>query len=567
VRTAPSPASPAAPPASARTTSRRASRVRLLTVAVATLLVGGCAAMSTPSRELAYSGPEDGTLVNAADLGDLAFEVSASSDDPEADVEVSDLALLLDGEDVTGDAEVDATSLRWAPGQLPDGQHTVTVVSQPEPEEGEDPAEPEELHTWTFEVDASPPELELTAPDGAIVAGEAVMIAGVTEPGASVQVGDQEVTAGDDGTFAVELPSAPEGDLALLATDAAGNTTGSETSFVVVPSRVEIDEVRAVHVSFCAWASPSLKQPVMDAIDAGLINAVQLDLKDETGHIGFDTTNELAARAGSNQPDCKVDLPAAVAELHGLGIPVIGRVVAFADPVLAPWAWENGEQDMVIQTAAGEKFTGRYAGFTSFANDEVVDYLIDVAEEAAALGVDHILWDYIRKPDGPVEQFSFPGLEGTPEEAIVEFTRLADERLAPYGVQHGASVYGVSADRPWEVSQDIPGMAEHLDYVSPMIYPSHWGPGEYGVDNPLMQPGDMVRATLPIWLDVTEGTRARVKPWLEDSNYPVSLGYPDRAQYVREQIEATYELGIREWLLWDSSVRYTDSAMVQPPAG
>jgi hypothetical protein len=562
VRTALAIAAPSPDP-SAR---RRPPVARLLAIAAATLLVGGCAALSTPTRELGYTGPEEDELLNADDLDGLVFEVTASSDDPDADLDVSDLALLLDGEDVTGDAEVASTSVRWTPGPLPDGEHTVAVVSQPEPEEGESPADPEELHTWTFVVDATPPELELTSPDSAIVAGEPVLIAGVTEPGASVVVGDQEVTAGDDGTFAVELPAAPEGELALMATDGAGNTTGSEASFVVVPSRVEIDEVRGVHVSFCAWASPSLKQPVMDAIDAGLINAVQLDLKDETGHIGFDTTNELAARSGSNQPDCRVDLPAAVEELHGLGVPVIGRIVAFADPVLAPWAWENGEQDMVIQTADGEKYVGRYAGFTNFANQEVVDYLVDVAEEAAALGVDHILWDYIRKPDGPVEQFSFPGLEGTPEEALVEFTRQADERLAPYGVQHGASVYGVSADRPWEVSQDIPGMAEHLDYVAPMIYPSHWGPGEYGVDNPLMQPGDMVRATLGIWLEVTEGTRARVKPWLEDSNYPVSLGYPDRAQYVREQIEATYELGLREWLLWDSSVRYTDAAMVPPPS-
>jgi hypothetical protein len=562
VRTALVSASPS--PASGR--RRRAPLARLAAIGAATLLVGGCAALSTPSRELVYAGPEEDAVLNAEDLDELVFEVTASSDEPDTDVDVSDLGLLLDGQDVTGDAEVAATSLRWTPGALPDGDHEVTVVSRPEAEEGEPAGEPDELHTWTFRVDATPPELELTSPDGAIVAGDTVLIAGVTEPGASVVVGDQEVTAGDDGTFAVELPAAPEGDLALMATDAAGNTTGSEASFVVVPSRVEVDEVRGVHVSFCGWASQGLKQPVMDAIDAGLINAVQLDLKDETGRIGFATTNELAARVGADQPDCTVDLPAAIEELHGLGVPVIGRIVAFADPVLAPWAWANGEPDMVIQTADGELYSGRYAGFTNFANDEVTDYLIDVAEEAAALGVDHILWDYIRKPDGPVEQFAFPGLEGTPEEAIVDFTRRADERLAPYGVQHGASVYGVSADRPWEVSQHIPGMAEHLDYVSPMIYPSHWGPGEYGVDNPLMQPGDMVRATLSIWLEVTEGTRARVVPWLEDSNYPVRLGYPDRARYVREQIEATYDLGIREWLLWDSGVRYTDAAMVPPPA-
>jgi hypothetical protein len=556
-------------------------RRRLLQVWAAVLggaLIGGCAAMSGPSRELEFTGPEDGTLLNAAAVETVAFEVEATSTDPDAEVDIDDLAVLLDGADVTPDAERTATSLRWAPGALEDGEHTVTVVSVPSPQDegagdaadgdAADAQEPaaQELHAWTFEVDATPPPLELTAPDGAVVANEPVLVAGSTEPGATVRIGDDELVADEDGSFELELDAVPEGDLALMATDTAGNTTGSEASFVVVPSRVEIDEVRGVHVSFCAWVSPSMKQAVMDAVDAGLINAIQLDLKDETGKVGHETDVELAARSGADQPDCKVDLPAAVEELHGLGVPVIGRIVAFADPVLARWAWANGETDMVIQTAGGELFTGKYAGFSNFANEEVVDYLVDLAEEAAALGVDQILWDYIRKPDGPVEQFRFPGLEGSPEDALVDFTRLADERLAPYGVQHGASVYGVSADRPWEVSQDIERMADHLDYVSPMIYPSHWGPGEYGVADPLMQPGDMVRETLKVWLDVTDGKRARVKPWLEDSNYPVRLGFPDRARYVREQIQATYDLGLREWLLWDSSVRYTDEAMVQPPA-
>jgi hypothetical protein len=131
-------------------------------------------------------------------------------------------------------------------------------------------------------------------------------------------------------------------------------------------------------------------------------------------------------------------------------------------------------------------------------------------------------------------------------------------------VQHGASVYGVSADRPTEVSQDIEAMSDHLDYVAPMIYPSHWGPGEYDVANPLMQPYDMVAATLAVWLEVTEGKRARVMPWLEDSNYPIRLGFPDRARYIREQIQATYDAGINEWMLWDSAVRYTAAGMIQP---
>jgi hypothetical protein len=544
---------------------RQLRPLRVLALVALAVVASACAAFTGAQRELAFNGPDDGDLLNAESVAEVTFVVEASSEDDDADLTLEDIVFELDGTDVTADTRLTGTSLVYAPGELADGDRTLRVLSVPVTADGDEPGEPEELHVWTFAVDATPPEIELTGPEGAVVAGEAVTVEGITEPGAVVAVGDQETTAGEDGSFSVELPSPPEGDLLISATDAAGNTASEGSPLVVVPSRVEVDEIRTVHVSFCGWATPSLRDPVLAQIDAGLINAVQLDLKDETGKVGFDTDVDFAERIGSNQPDCRIDLEAAVAQLHDLGVPVIGRIVAFADPVLGPWAWANDERELVIQTADGSDFyTGRYNGFANFANPEVVDYNLDVAEEAAAMGVDHILWDYLRKPDGPLENMTIPGLESTVEDAVYEFTRLADERLAPYGVQHGASLYGVSADRPWEVGQDVERLAEVLDYVAPMIYPSHWGPGEYGVADPLMQPGEMVAATLEVWLEATEGKRARVAPWLEDSNWPVRLGFPDRARYVREQIQATYDAGISEWLLWDSAVRYTESAMIQP---
>jgi hypothetical protein len=542
----------------------RYSPVRHLAVLLGlAVLAGACSAIGGPSRTLSFEGPAEGQLFNAETIDDVRFEAIAEPQQGD-EVSVDDLVVLLDGQDVTDDADRGSDRLVYVPGELADGTYTVVIGSQEPVDEGEEPSELEPLHEWTFAVDTTPPDIELTSPDGAVIAGEPLTVAGTTEPGATVEVAGESVTAGEDGSFEVVLDEAPEGDLQLVAIDAAGNRTTDAVALVAVPSRAVVDEVRAVHVSFCAWATPSLKDPIMQKIEDGLINAVQLDIKDETGTIGPATEVEMAARVGADQPPCRIDLPAAVEELHALGVPVIGRIVAFADPVLARWAWDNGERDWVIQTAGGDMFVGKYAGFANFANPEIVDYLVDLAEEAAAAGVDHILWDYIRKPDGPVEQFRFVGIEGTAEEAIVEFTRIADERLAPYGVEHGASVYGVSADRPTEVSQDIVALSDHLDYVAPMIYPSHWGPGEYGVANPLMQPYDMVAATLEIWNEVTEGKRARVMPWLEDSNWPIRLGFPDRARYIREQIEATYDAGINEWLLWDSSVRYTTAGMVQP---
>jgi hypothetical protein len=89
-----------------------------------------------------------------------------------------------------------------------------------------------------------------------------------------------------------------------------------------------------------------------------------------------------------------------------------------------------------------------------------------------------------------------------------------------------------------------------------MIYPSHWGPGEYGVADPNRQPYDIVRATLEVWDEATEGKRARVVPWLEDTPYRAW----DRPFQVREQIRAALDHGIDEWLMWNPGSSFTPAA-------
>ena len=553
--------------------------------AFAAVALAACSSEPDPqaTRDLTIDGPEDGAVLDAEALEELSVEVRASWTEPGPDPELAhplgDLRLLVDGEDRTDDAELSDDTLLWRATDLDDGERTIQLLSVPvrtnvEGVEGEEAAadenvpapaddpDAEELARWTLALDTVPPEVELDELGGPAITGQPLTISGSTEAGAVVTIGSDEVTAGEDGRFEIELDPAPEGQIDVVANDAAGNTSGADLKLVTVPSRAEVDEIRSVHVSFCGWAAPSLREPVMELIDDGLINAIQLDLKDETGKVGYATEVPFAEQIGATTPDCRIDLEAAIAELHALNVPVIGRIVAFADPVLATWAWENGERDLALQTENGELYTGRYAGFGNYANQDVIDYNLDIAEEAAAMGVDHILWDYIRKPDGTGSRS--PGFDGDPRDAIVDFARQASERLAPYATVHAASVYGISADRPNDVAQDIPRMAEHLDYMAPMTYPSHWGPGEYGVANPLMSPYEILDASLAVWKETVEGKRAEVIPWLEDSNYPTSLGYPDRASYLRRQIDATYDAGIREWILWDPAVRYTRSGMYLP---
>lgn len=532
------------------------------------------AEQAVAKRQLTFDGPENGAFLNAEAVKTVEFAVTASG----GDAHVDDVMVLLDDEDVTADATVDASSVTYTPGSLDEGDRTVAFAlrppepeptasatdggtAAPSPSAAPSPApEPEVLQSWTLAVDTTSPTVEIGKREGAAIAGSEYKLSGTTEPGATVTADGSEVAAGADGAFEVVLASAADGEVEVVSTDAAGNTTSEPVRIVTVPSRVELPEIRAVHVSFYGWAS-SLKPPVLQMLDEGKINAVQLDLKDEAGQIAYTSQVPLAQEMGANLGIW--DLEEAVAELHAKGAPVIGRIVAFADPVLVKWAWANGNKDMVIQLPDGSApYTGKYAGFSNFTNPEVIEYNLAIAEEAAKAGVDQILWDYIRRPDGGLSNFNVPGLTTTPEEAIIAFTRMADERLAPYGIQHGASVFGIAADRPTQIGQDIPGMADYLDYVSPMIYPSHWGPGEYDVADPNRQPYDIISATLGVWEEVTAGKRARVIPWLEDTSYRAY----DRPFQVREQIRATRDMGIKSFVMWDPNVKYTNGAYdVVPP--
>lgn len=522
--------------------------VALLAVAAAATVT----AVTGPGAEIAFAGPDDEVL-NADALQAAAF--TATTDD---EVAFEDARVEVDGADVTADAERSSNELRYAPDDLEDGEREITLAVAGEFGEASE--------TFAVTVAATPPSLELREPDGGVVfANQETVVAGTTDSAATVTVDGEQVELDADGAFEVPLDAADGDVLTVAATDEHGNATVEEDELTVLRSRVEVDEVRGVHVTGNAWNHDRLREQVLEMFDDGRINTVQLDIKGESGRIYNDTDVELAVETGASFG--LYDLEDVVDELHDRGVHVIGRIVAFNDPHLGQHALDHDRMDWLVQTPDGEPYTAGYGCcFTSFANDDVLEYNIGLAVEAAEAGVDGILWDYVRRPDGDPDNMVYDGLDadagaGTLEEAVVDFVARADERLERYRIEHGASVYGIAATRPTQIAQDIEAMSPHVDYVAPMLYPSHWGPGEYDVADPLQQPYDIIYRSLDEFLDLTEASgRARVVPWLEDSNYPVSLGVSDRGEYVREQIRATLDRGIDEWIMWDSHVDYTVDA-------
>ena len=397
------------------------------------------------------------------------------------------------------------------------------------------------------EVDSTPPVLTIEEPDGKLAPFEPFELAGEVDEAVTLKIGRNKRKV-DAGSFTVKLPAPPRVSTTIVARDANGNTTKSS-----IEPDIKWPPMRAVHVSGYAWATPSFRKELMRMIDERLINTIQLDLKDESGVISYRSKLPLAKKIRSSY--AIYDLEDALRILHKKDVRVVGRIVCFRDAILAKASWPKNKQ-RVIQRPDGSPYAN-YGGFTNFADETVRDYNIGVAEEAAKAGIDDILYDYVRRPDGPLKNLKMPGLKGSPERSIVGFVRETKKRLDPYGTKLGLSVYGIAATRPKEIAQDIPRLAKHSDYISPMVYPSHWGAGEYNVGNPNSEPYKIVYRSLKDFLKQTRKTDATVIPWLQDFSLGVTYG----ANEVRAQIKATYARGIKEWILWDPKVSYTTSAL------
>lgn len=493
------------------------------------LLVGVLIASSVSTEDVEIAGLPDRPITSAA-VG--AVQVRSGEE----------ARVLVDGREVPTVRDGDAH--RLSPVELSDGRHELSVVV------------PALIGSATtsreFTVDDQPPELRVADSLRAETPNAPVTVEGAAPGAREVVVAGQSVSPDPQGGFRVVVER-PERSLPVVATDAAGNRTER-----TVTVHTRHPGMRAVHMTGLAWTSSALREPVLEMARRGQIDTIELDLKDESGEVVYDSAVPMAHQIGAVKG--YYDARQVLDQLHGMGVRVVGRLVAFKDPVLGEASWRGGHPERVVQTADGQPWSGGYGGyaFTNFADPTVVRYNIDIAAEAASLGFDDVLYDYVRRPDGHLDQMRIPGLTTTPEAAIADFLRQTQPEVRAHGALLGASVFGISVDRPTEIAQDIRQIAQHVDYIAPMVYPSHWAPGEFGVPDPNAQPYDIVVRSLAEFARTVEGTDAQIIPWLQDFSLGVRYGPAE----VAAQIAAARDNGMSSFLLWAPGCRYHGEALV-----
>ena len=312
---------------------------------------------------------------------------------------------------------------------------------------------------------------------------------------------------------------------------------------------------------------------IIEEIDRTELNAVVIDVKDDQGRITFHMDSPTVNKIGACQPFIG-DLPGLIQKLDEHGIYPIARVVAFRDPYLA-----EQKPEWSLHVADGSIYRdNKGLAWVNPYKKEVWDYLIEVSKKAGEMGFKEIQFDYIRfavdktMKDVVFDEADTGGRDKT--QAITEFISYAYDELAKEGLFVSADVFGTimgSEEDAAAVGQEYEDMAEHLDYICPMIYPSHYGPGNFGIANPDAQPYDTIRHALKDSMTLLKAskkedrTQAVVRPWLQDFTASYLKDYIDYGdEQVRQQIQAVYDSGYDEWILWDAGVSYHYGGLLTP---
>ncbi|WP_433544235.1 putative glycoside hydrolase (plasmid) [Streptomyces sp. CA-294286] len=528
------------PNPSPRRRRRTGRRTLLATAGVLAVAGAGVGAWTFLAPGSAVRGLADGDVLDKQRATQVSAYLDARGDG------AKDLRTTLDGAPVPVRTEGDRIKL--ALPRLTEGRHTLVV------EGGGSFPFGSSREVVDFTVDTTAPELDVAVPQVKQTDKE-VTLTGKAATDAKVTVDGKEVPVDDAGTFRATVAKGTPA-VQVAAVDRAGNTT---TRTVSAQGRRPM--IRAAHITAIGWGDDTLRKGILDLVRSGKLNAVQLDVKDEDGEVGYNSQVPLARKIGAAKG--YYDARKAVAEIHAAGAQVIGRIVAFRDPLLATAAWKSGQREQVVLTSAGQPYGGGNYGalaFTNFADPTVRKYNQDLAVEAARLGFDDVLYDYVRRPDGPLSGMRFPGIgSATPEQSITSFVAETQTAMRPHGKYLGVSVFGIAATRPTEIAQDIPALAKVSDYIAPMVYPSHWGPGEYGVAAPDTSPYAIVHRSLADFARQTKNTQSEVVPWLQD----FSMGSTYGPAQVADQIKAAAANNMKSFILWNAGARYQGAALQQ----
>lgn len=331
------------------------------------------------------------------------------------------------------------------------------------------------------------------------------------------------------------------------------------------------DGVKGIYVTAYSVGYEEKFTKLVDYVDSNDLNAMVIDIKDDMGVVTADF-NSKDSHIQENTEEYIPDIKELMDLMEEKQIYPIARIVTFKDTLLA-----NEQPDMSFTNSNGTVW--KASNGESFINPflkQTWDYAVNVGIEAAKVGFKEIQFDYVRFPEGfevwgdtlNYDMGEYADLDMTDDEkrvrAITDFTAYAKEKLMPYGVDVSVDIFGYTASviEASGIGQNFPQISENVDVISSMIYPSHWGTNYFGIYKPDLYPYELVAEYMKVENELlgTLETPPISRPWLQDftASYLGSGFYQTygKAQ-VDAQVQALYDAGVNEFLLWNALNNYT----------
>ncbi len=347
-----------------------------------------------------------------------------------------------------------------------------------------------------------------------------------------------------------------------------------------IPSEFKLEpfEPKALYVTAAVASNSELMQKFFKHIEDTELNAIVIDLKsdlrDDLGLVYYDSQVPLVKELGLSKPN--YDIHALLAEAKKRNIYTIARVHMFShDNVLAEakpeWAAQDRQKGGIFYDYPTA--TIKYAWLDPF-NENVWDYNIALSEEASLAGFDEINFDYIRFPSlefgaNDAQRLKLSKEDVTNEQrfdTIKKVLNRAHPKINAAGALLSVDVFGFTTEGPMGmIGQSLPIMAETTDFICPMVYPSHYGAGYMGFDNPASHPYDVILGTMQLGMKQIPDTRARLRPWLQDFTLvwvPDDMIVQYGATELKAQIKAVADAKTGAgWQLYSSDNTYTYEAL------
>lgn len=356
-----------------------------------------------------------------------------------------------------------------------------------------------------------------------------------------------------------DIIAVPESTIDELKVDGMLNANADTTTPVTHIKTPE--SVKALYISGWVAGTTDFLKSIVKIVDETEINAIVIDIKDSTGRISFETSDEDIQKIGSSQKRIK-NIRALTALLHSKNIYIIGRISTFQDPYLTnlkpEWSIKKSSNGAVWKDRKG-------LSFLDPTNKEVHKYIVSIALNSYKEGFDELNFDYIRYPsDGDMKNINYNLVNGDTRSDNMEkfFKYLSTEIKKEGDIPISADLFGLTTEATddmgigqlWE--KTIP----YFDFVAPMVYPSHYPNGHAGYKNPALYPYEVINRAL---LGAVKKTKAinqdisKIRPWLQDFD----MGAVYTKEMMRAQMKAVTDNGLDSWMLWDPSNKYTPLAL------